>query len=180
MVKSLSRYWWLFLLRGIIAAFVGILLIAWPGLSLEILIMIYGIFALVGGIFSMILSLVGIGSNKNWWVLFLEGLLGLVIGWIVLEWPILTVYLLARIMVWWALISGTLQILVAIFARKEVKNETYMILSGVLSLIFGLLLVSQPIASIIVLSWIIGFYAMFFGILFIVFSFQIKDYAGKN
>ena len=172
--------WWLLALRGLFAILFGIVILAWPALTIEILVIIYGVFALVGGILSMIIGLFSIGKNSNWWLMFLEGVLGFIVGGIVLKWPAMSLLLLIIIIALWAIISGIAQIITAFFVRQQIKNEWLMALSGLISLLFGLLLFSWPISGIIVLSWLIGFYALLLGIFLIVFGFQIKTFLPKE
>ena len=180
MVKNLAKNWWLLALKGVFAIIFGILILAWPGLTIEVLVIIYGVFALVGGILSMIIGLFTIGKYSNWWVMFLEGVLGFIVGGIVLKWPAISLLLLVVIIGLWAIISGIIQIITAIFVRQEIKNEWLMGLSGLISLLFGLVILSWPISSIIVVSWLIGFYALLLGIFLIVFGFQIKTFLPKE
>lgn len=180
MVKNLAKMWWLLALKGVFAILFGILILAWPGLTIGVLVIIYGVFALVGGILSMIISLFSIGKYSNWWVMFLEGVLGFIVGGIVLKWPAISLLLLVIIIGIWAIISGIAQIITAFFVRQQIKNEWLMALSGLISLLFGLLLFSWPISGIIVLSWLIGFYALLLGIFLIVFGFQVKTYLAKG
>ena len=179
MVKNLAKMWWLLALRGVFAILFGIVILAWPALTIEVLVIIYGVFALVGGILSMIIGLFNIGKNSNWWVMFLEGVLGFVVGGIVLKWPAMSLLLLIIIIAFWAIISGIAQIITAFFVRQQIKNEWLMALSGLISLLFGLLLFSWPITGVVVLSWLIGFYALLLGIFLIVFGFQVKTYTSK-
>ena len=180
MVKNLAKMWWLLALRGVFAILFGIVILAWPALTIEVLVIIYGVFALVGGILSMIIGLFTIGKYSNWWVMFLEGVLGFIVGGIVLKWPAISLLLLVVIIGLWAIISGIIQIITAIFVRQEIKNEWLMGLSGLISLLFGLVILSWPISSIIVVSWLIGFYALLLGIFLIVFGFQIKTFLPKE
>lgn len=180
MVKNLAKMWWLLALKGVFAILFGILILAWPGLTIGVLVIIYGVFALVGGILSMIISLFSIGKYSNWWVMFLEGVLGFIVGGIVLKWPAISLLLLVIIIGIWVIISGIAQIITAFFVRQQIKNEWLMALSGLISLLFGLLLFSWPISGIIVLSWLIGFYALLLGIFLIVFGFQVKTYLAKG
>jgi len=172
--------WWLLALKGVFAIIFGILILAWPAITIEIVIMLYGAFALIGGVFSMIIGLFSIGKNSSWWVLFLEGILGFVVGGIILKWPLITLLFLIIIIAFWAILSGIIQIITAIFVRQQMKNEWLLGLSGLVSLFFGLILLSWPISGIIVLSWLVGFYALLIGIFLVVFGFQVKAYLPKG
>ncbi len=140
--------------------------------------MIAGIYILIEGIVTTIVGLTSIGKNSHWWVLLLEGILGLVVGWILFTQPTfitLTTALFIQIFAIWIIISGVLRIILSIFVRKTVKNEFFMILSGILAIIVGIILFSQPITGLLALVWIMGFFAIFTGILFIAFAMKLKD-----
>lgn len=177
-MKNLKKMWWLIALRGLLGILVGLVAIIWPGLTFLVFILVAGIYILIEGIVNTIVGLCSIGKNNHWGVLLLEGLLGILVGWILFTQPsfiTFTTGLFIQIVGIWLVLSGLLRILLSFFIMKTIKNEFFMILSGLLSLIVGGILFAQPVTGLVALIWIVGFFAIFTGILFIAFSMKLKE-----
>jgi uncharacterized membrane protein HdeD (DUF308 family) len=172
----LARNWWLLLLRGIIAIIFGVLTFAWPGITLLTLIIFYGAYALIDGIFSIGAAFRGGNAASRWW-LILIGILGIAAGLFTFMWPGLTALVLATLIGFWSLIHGIFEIVGAIKIRKQIDNEWWLVLSGVLSVLFGLLMLFRPGAGALALVWVIGAYAIIFGILLVAFAFRLKRHS---
>jgi uncharacterized membrane protein HdeD (DUF308 family) len=172
--RLLARNWWLFLLRGIAALIFGILSLLWPGLSLLTLILFFGAYALVDGVFALSAAIVGRASAEVRWWLVLVGLLGIGIGIATVLWPGLTALMLLYFIACWVAATGILQIIGAVELRKAIENEWWLIFDGAFSLLFGILLFVIPGAGAVALIWLIGLFAIVFGVLMIGFAFKIK------
>lgn len=176
-MKSLKKIWWLIAVRGVFAILLGLLALIWPGLTFEVLILILGLYILVEGIVATLSGLTSIGS-KHWLLLLLEGLLGIVIGWILFAKPwelLIALPLFVQIFGIWIVATGILRIIFSFEVRKSMKDELFMILSGLISMLIGFILLTQPISGILLLIWIFGFSAIFTGILFIAFAMRLKN-----
>jgi uncharacterized membrane protein HdeD (DUF308 family) len=169
---ALARNWWLLLLRGIAGVLFGLLAFVWPGITLLSLVFLYGAYALLDGIFAIIAAMRA-GTGARWW-LALIGILGIIAGILTFLWPGMTALVLAMFIGAWSLVHGILEIIGAIKIRKEIDNEWWLILSGALSALFGLVLLIMPGAGALALVWIIGAYAIVFGALLIGFAFRLK------
>src|SRR6266699_819490 len=163
--------WWSLLARGIIAVLFGLAALFWPGLTLLVLIYIFGAFALVEGIITIYLSFQVRDMQTNWWMLLLEGIAGVILGILVFIWPGITALVLLFLIAAWAVITGIIE-LVAAFT---VGMGWLLALAGVLSIVLGIILFARPVAGILSLVWLIGIYAIIWGILLIVRAFQARS-----
>jgi uncharacterized membrane protein HdeD (DUF308 family) len=179
MIDMLTRNWWVLALRGVLAIIFGILAFVWPELTLLTLIYLFGAYALVDGIFAVIAGIRSYGRNERWWALLLEGVLGIVVGVLTFVWPITTGLVLLYFIAAWAIVTGILEIVAAIQMRRAITGEWLMILSGIASIALGVLLVLFPGAGALGLTWLIGAYAVVFGILFIILAFRLRGMRGE-
>jgi len=174
MLDVLSRYWWAYVVRGILAILFGILAYAWPGITLATLIILFGAFAFVDGIFLIIKTIGNWSGRDDRWLLLLEGLLGIGIGLLAFIAPGVTTFALVFYIAVWSLATGVLEIATAIRLRKEIQGEGWMILSGIASILFALLLMVFPGAGALGLIWLIAAYAIIFGVLLILLGFKLR------
>ena len=174
MLTMLARNWWVVALRGVFAIIFGVLALIWPGLTLFVLIAMFGAYALVDGIFAVIAGIASYGRNERWWAVLLEGVAGIILGVMTFLWPGTTALVLVYFIAAWALITGVFEIAAAIRLRKEIEGEWMMVLSGILSIIFGLFLVVAPGAGALGLTLVIGAYAIVFGILLLILAFRLR------
>lgn len=176
---TLSRAWWLLLLRGIAAVAFGV--IAWvePGISLASLVLVFGAYCLADGILGVWTAASGSKDHDYWWLLLLEGLLGIAIGVLTFFAPGVTALALLFYIAIWAIATGVLEIAAAIRLRREISNEWLLLLSGFASVAFGVLLAAQPNAGALAVLWLIGSYAILFGALLLMLAFRTRKLAGK-
>jgi uncharacterized membrane protein HdeD (DUF308 family) len=175
MVHALAKNWWLLLLRGIAAIIFGVLALAWPGLTLLTLILLYGAFALADGVLAIIAAITGGAPAPRWW-LAIVGLLGIAAGLLTFLMPGLTAIVLLFFIAGWAIATGVFQIVGAIKLRKEIDNEWFLILGGIVSVLFGIAMIMAPGAGALALVWVIGIYAVIAGALLVALSFRLKKH----
>jgi uncharacterized membrane protein HdeD (DUF308 family) len=168
-VRTLAAHWWVLLLRGLIAILFGIMAFAWPGVTLAALILLWGAYALVDGIFEVIA-----GVRGKWWGLVFLGILGIAAGVLTFMWPGITAIALLWVIAVWAIVIGIMQISAAIRLRKEVEGEWLWILTGILTVILGVLLIARPGAGALSVLWLIGWFAIAWGILLCILAFKVK------
>ena len=172
----LSRNWWALALRGLAAILFGILTFAWPGITLFVLIIFFGAYMLVDGIFAIVAAVRVAREEARWWLLLLEGILGVVAGIVTFFWPGLTALALLYLIAAWAIVTGIMEVVEAIRLRQEIVGEWALILSGALSVLFGVLLVVIPArAGLLSLTWLIGIYAVAFGVLLVILAFRVRN-----
>jgi uncharacterized membrane protein HdeD (DUF308 family) len=177
LVELLARYWWVLLLRGILAILFGVLAFAWPGITLASLVIVFGAFAFVEGVFAIVGAIRG-GGAQPWWLLLLEGLVGVGIGVLTLVAPGITALALLFYIAIWAVATGVLQIAAAIALRAEIEGEWLLGLGGLASVALGALLVARPGAGALAVLWLIGAYALAFGVLLVLLSFKARGLRG--
>lgn len=175
--SMLSRNWWLLLLRGIAAILFGVLTWFMPGLSLATLVLLFGAYALVDGIFGIWSAFAGRKQNENWWLLLLWALVGIAAGILTFMAPGVTALALLFYIAAWAIVTGVLQIVAAIRLRKEIRGEWLMILAGLASVAFGVLLMAQPGVGALAVIWLIATYGMVFGVLLVILAFKARSFA---
>jgi uncharacterized membrane protein HdeD (DUF308 family) len=173
MLEKISRNWWMFAVRGVVAVIFGVLALIWPGLALQVLVLVFGAYALVDGIFAVIAGIAARGYFDRWWAVLLEGLAGILIGVLTFFWPNITALVLLYFIAAWALITGIFEIVTAIQLRRVITNEWMYILGGLLSILFGLLMFVFPGTGALSVIWLIGIYAIVFGISEIIFAFRL-------
>jgi uncharacterized membrane protein HdeD (DUF308 family) len=165
-------HWWAFALRGVAAIIFGILAFAWPGVTLAVLVLFWGAYALVDGILALVAAFRT--GHDHRWALLIEGVVGIGAGVATFLWPGLTALVLVYIIAFWALVTGVLEIMAAFRLRKVIQNEWWLVLSGALSVVFGIVLVAAPGAGALALVWVIGAYAVLFGIVLLALGFRLR------
>ena len=177
LLHGLAKHWWLLALRGLAAIVFGVLAFAWPGITILSLVMLYGAYALVDGVFSIFAAIGGGTPAPRWW-LAIVGILGILAGLIAFYNPVLVGLYLLWFIGAWAIVSGVMEIIGAIRLRKEIDNEWWLILHGVISVLFGAMLFASPLTSALALIWVIGAYAIAAGVIMIALAFKLKGHAG--
>lgn len=175
----LFRNWWVLLLRGLAAIAFGVLIWLQPGISLAALVLLFGAYTMVDGILGVWTAIAGRKEHESWWALLLEGLLGIGVGILTFLAPGITALVLLFYIAIWAIATGVLEIVAAIRLRKEIKGEWWLILSGLASGVFGVLLVAQPGVGALAVLWLIATYAIVFGVLLVVLAFRARSFLGE-
>lgn len=174
LATALARNWWVLLLRGIVAIIFAVLTWMQPAISLAALVLVFGIYVLADGVLGIWAAFSGRRENRHWWVLLLWGLVSVAVGVLTFVNPAITGLVLLMYIAAWAIITGVLQIVAAIRLRKEIQGEWLMGLSGLLSIVFGGLLVARPGAGALAVAWIIAAYAFIFGVLLVLLAFKVR------
>ncbi len=177
-VDTLKLNWWLLALRGLVAVLFGVLAFIWPGVTLLTLVWLFGAFALVNGLLSLVLAAKAPKGYPRLGSLILGGLLGILAGLLAFVMPGITALGLLILIAAWALVTGILEIIAAIRLRKIITNEWLLILAGIASVAFGVILLLRPAAGALALIWWIGAWALIFGILMIVLAFRMRNWKG--
>lgn len=175
---DLTRNWWVLVVRGVLSILFGLLAFFMPGITLAALVIVFGAWAFVDGIFALVSAVAGQGSQP-WWALVIKGIAGIAAGVVTLLWPGITAISLLLVIAAWALVSGAFEIAAAIRLRKQIEGEWLLGLAGALSILFGALLLMNPGAGALTVLWLIGAYAIVFGIMFIVLGFKLRKSHGR-
>jgi uncharacterized membrane protein HdeD (DUF308 family) len=176
----MAKYWWALALRGLAAVIFGVLAIVWPQITITVLVLLFGAFVFVDGLFAIIAAFTQRGGHDQWWLLLLEGLAGIGIGILTFFFPNATALVLVLFIAAWAIFTGILEIIAAIRLRKEIEGELFLGLAGVLSLIFGVLAFFFPESGATAIVWLIGAYAILFGIVMIILAFRLRSWRNAH
>jgi uncharacterized membrane protein HdeD (DUF308 family) len=177
MVNTLAQNWWTLVLRGVAAVIFGILAYVWPGITFTVLVLFFGAYALWDGVFALIAAFRTQAERR--WPLVLEGLVGIAAGVLTFIWPGAATLALLLIIGAWAFVTGIFEIVAAIRLREEIEGEWLLLISGLLSVLFGIALAIWPAAGLVAVTWLIGAYSIVFGILLIVLGFRLRNW-GKQ
>ena len=170
-----AGHWWALALRGVIAILFGLAALVRPDIALEALILLFGAYALVDGAFAIVGVFGGTRSGTPRWLLLLEGVVSILAGIFAFVYPGLTAFALLYLVAAWAIVTGLAQIATAIRLRQEITGEWALIIGGILTVIFGLLLAVLPGVGILSLIWLIGAYAVVFGVLMLITAFMVRS-----
>jgi uncharacterized membrane protein HdeD (DUF308 family) len=173
MLHMLARNWWAVALRGIVGVLFGMLTIFIPGVTLVTLVLLFGAYALMDGIFNVIAAF---RSVSHHWAFLIEGLIGIVAGVVTFAWPAMTAIILLYLIAFWAILTGVFEIAAGVRLRSAIANEWALILMGVLSLLFGIFIAFAPGAGALAIVLWIGVYALIFGIFLLVLAFRLRGF----
>jgi uncharacterized membrane protein HdeD (DUF308 family) len=174
-LPSETGHWWALAIRGAIAIIFGLAALLRPDIALDALILLFGAYALVDGVFAIVGVFGGTRGGTPRWLLLIEGIAGILAGLIAFVLPGLTAVVLLYLIAAWAVVTGIFEIATAIRLRQEIRGEWALIIGGALSVLFGVILaVIGPVAGLLSLIWLIGIYAVAFGILMLITAFQVR------
>ena len=177
MVHILARNWWALLIRGIAAVVFGVLAFAWPGATIAALVIVFGAYAFVDGVFSITAAIRAAQAHERWWPFLLEGIVGIAIAAVAYFEPHATAAVLYYTIAAWAFLTGIFEIVAAIQLRKQIASELTLMLGGVFSLLFAALMIWVPMVAVVAIVWVIGAYALMFGFVMIALSLRLRKHA---
>lgn len=178
MLETLARNWWAIVLRGVFAVLFGLGAFFWPGITLAVLVLLYGAYLFADGILAVVWALMGRRAGAFPWGVFLAGLASIIAGVLTFLMPGLTALVLLYLIAAWAIVRGIFEIIAAFHLRRELTNEWLLALNGVLSVLFGILLIAAPGAGALAVLWIIGTFAIIVGVVMIMLGFRLKGLQG--
>ena len=173
MLHSLAANWWALALRGLVAVLFGLLTFFLPGITLVTLVLLFGAYVLVDGVFN-VFAFFRVASHH--WALLIEGLVGIIAGAVTFAWPGITAIVLVYLIAFWAILTGILEIVAGVRLRKVITNEWLLLLMGFLSLLFGVVILFAPgVGALAIVFWI-GAYAVVFGIFLLALAFRLRGH----
>lgn len=176
MLRLLSRRWWVFVVRGVLAVVFGVIALVWPETTIQVLVILFGIYAVLDGLFALVTALTSRRRRGGWWLLLVEAVAGIGAGVLAFVWPQVTAVALLYLIAGWAILTGLLELLAALQLRREIEGEWALVLAGVVSIILGLLLALRPGSGLIAVVWFIGAYALVFGVLLTVLGLRLRGF----
>jgi uncharacterized membrane protein HdeD (DUF308 family) len=174
MFTFLSKYWWTLVVRGVVAILLGIFVFVRPVQTVATLVLVFGAVALVDGAFAIAAAIAGRRLTPDWWVLLLQGLLGIGIGVLTLMNPAVTAVALLIYIAVWAIGLGVLQVVAAVRLRHDISGEWWLALSGIAGVAFGILLLLRPAEGALTGIWLIGAFALVWGVTLAISGFDIN------
>ena len=174
LIEALKRHWWIPVIRGIAAIVFGIIAFVYPGLTIATLVLFFGAWVLIDGIFRIVGAIGHRASDSDWGWQLVIGLLGIVVGLLTFHAPQITALALVIYIAAWALMIGASEIAAAVRLRREIKGEWFLILMGLASIVFAVLLLWNPVAGAAAVIWLIAWYAVVLGVLAIFFGFRLR------
>jgi uncharacterized membrane protein HdeD (DUF308 family) len=175
LIETLKRHWWVPVIRGIVAIVFGIIAFTHPGLAATTLVLFFGAWVLIDGIFRVVGAIGHRASDPDWGWHLVIGLLGIIVGFLTFHAPGITALALVIYIAAWALMIGASEIAIAIKMRREIKGEWFLILMGLASIVFAVLLLWNPIAGAAAVIWLIAWYAVVMGVLAIFFGCRLRS-----
>ena len=169
-----SGNWWALAVRGIAAVLFGLAALIWPGLTLAVLIVLFGAYVLVDGGFAIVAGFRSADGTRRA-LLLAEGILGILAGLIALLWPGVAAIFLLYVVAFWAILGGLLRIVSAVLLRKKIENEWTMAASGVLSIVLGVILAVFPGIGLLSYAWLIGVVSLAVGATLIALAFKVRS-----
>jgi len=163
------------LIRGIVSIVIGILAIAWPGMTIAVLVGIFGVYAIIDGITNLFIGFSRARADDRSWAHVAQGLVGIGAGVLAFVWPGVTALALVFFIAAWAVVTGVFEIVAAIRLRKVIKGEWLLALSGALSVAFGLFVFAFPGAGAVGIAFVLGTYAVAAGLILVMLGLRIRS-----
>jgi uncharacterized membrane protein HdeD (DUF308 family) len=174
MIETLKRHWWVPVIRGIAAIVFGVIAFTHPVMAIATLVLLFGAWVLIDGIFRIVAAIRHRGSDPDWAWQLVIGIIGIIVGLLTFHAPQVTALALVIYIAAWALMIGASEIVMAVKLRHEIKGEWLLILMGLASIVFAVLLLWNPVAGAAAVIWLIAWYAVVLGILAIFFGFRLR------
>lgn len=174
MSTLLAENWWALAIRGVAAILLGLIALFVPGATMLSLALLFAAYLLVDGVFGIVAAVRAARADQRWGMLLFEGLLDIVMGAVAFLFPVSAVLAFVLVTAAWALITGALMTGSAFKLTRE-HGRWWMLLSGIVSILFGIALVISPLIGAVVLTWWLGGYAIAFGVLLLVLAFRLRS-----
>jgi uncharacterized membrane protein HdeD (DUF308 family) len=175
MLDVLTQKWWAVALRGIVAIVFGIVALVFPGVTLVSLALVFGAYAFVDGVFAIVSAFGHRGREAVWYVL--DGVLGIAVGVATFFFPSITAQALVFLVGLWAILTGIFEVVAGF--ELPVSRDWLLALAGVLSIVFGVLVFANPGSGAVAVVWLIGIYALVFGVTMLVFGIRLRGLRSK-
>ncbi len=172
----LARHWWALVIRGLVGVAVGVLTFIWPTITFIALVFLFAGYALVDGVLNLVAAVRAAQAHEHWMVLTIEGVVGIGAAIVTVLWPGITALALVLVIGAWAIVTGALEVSAAVKLRRYIDGEWLLALSGILSMIFGILIMIAPLAGALVIALWVGAYAFVSGAILIALGFRLRSW----
>lgn len=176
-----NQMWGLVVTQGVVAILFGIAALFWPGATLAIIVILFGVFVLVWGIVEFIHSLLSMGRVSTWWLELIFSLLIIGLGVFLLRNTLISIGLFILLVGFTFIIRGGVDLLKAFLSKEQDVKDTRLlhVIGGLLGIIAGIIVLSQPAASGVAIVWIIGLYSVLQGAMVIAIAMKLRPAVGK-
>lgn len=176
MLDYFARYWWTVALRGAFAVLFGVVALIWPDVTVTALVLLFGFYTLVDGLLALGAALAGgrAASGRRGWLLF-EGVAGVAVGVLTFVWPGITALALLYLIAAWAILTGAVEVFIAVVLRRELHGEWLLAAGGVVSVLFGLYVAVRPGDGAVAIAWLIGLFAIVFGAALVALGLRLRQ-----
>ncbi len=174
MFEFWSRYWWVPVVRGLVAIALGVFALVWPIATITALVLVFGAVALADGILAIGAGIAARRGTSDWWVLLVQGFVGIAIGALTVLYPSVTALALLVLMAVWAIGLGGLQVVASLKLRRVVSGGWWLAVGGIVGIAFGILLLSNPVAGGLAVVWLIGTFALLWGAMLVIGGFDLR------
>jgi uncharacterized membrane protein HdeD (DUF308 family) len=165
----------LLIIRGLVGVAIGILAVSWPGITIAVLVGVFGLYAILDGLTNLVLGLMRTRGQDRSWAHAVQGVIGIAAGVLTFLWPGVTALALVLFIGAWAIMTGVFEIIAAIRLRRYISGEWLLALSGVMSLAFGVLVFAFPGAGAVSIAWLLGIYAAAGGLVLIMLGLRLRS-----
>jgi uncharacterized membrane protein HdeD (DUF308 family) len=176
MLNMVSRKWWVLVLRGGLAILLGILAFIWPAHTVRALFILVGLFLILDGVITAGSSISHRRGVSAWWFFLVEGIVGFLVGLFALLRPETAAVVLVFLVGVWALVTGIMEVLAGLRLRASLPGEWLLVAGGVLSVLFGLIMIFIPSTAVIALLWLVAVYFILFGAVLVILGFRLRPY----
>jgi uncharacterized membrane protein HdeD (DUF308 family) len=173
---SLAKNWWSLVIRGLLAIIIGIVTFFWPGITLFALVFLFAGYALVDGVVNLVGAVHAIANHERWGALLFEGVIGISAAVITVLWPGITTLSLVLVIAAWAIVTGIAEIVAAVRLRRHISGEWLLLLGGIASIVFGVLVAMVPAVGALVIALWFGAYAVVFGVILVALGFRLHSW----
>jgi uncharacterized membrane protein HdeD (DUF308 family) len=179
LVAVLARNWWAIAIRGVLGILFGLVALFLPGATMLSLVLLFAAYIFVDGVFGIIAAVGAARQHQRWGLLVLEGVINIAAAVIAVVWPGITVLVFVLLVAVWALLSGVMMIWAA-FRLEFADGRGWLVFGGMVSVIYGVLLIVAPMIGALVLTWWLGAYALVFGVSLLVLAFRLRVRQGGS
>ncbi len=179
MIDMLARNWWAIGIRGVVGILFGLVALFLPGATMLSLVLLFAAYLFVDGVFGIVSAVRAARAQERWGLLVLEGLVDIAVAVVAVLWPGITVVAFVFLVAFWAIFTGILE-LAAAFRLDFIDGRGWLIFGGIVSVLYGVLLIVAPMIGAVVLTWWLGAYALVFGVALVVLAFKLHARMDKH
>lgn len=179
MIAVLAKNWWAIGIRGALGILFGLIALFLPGATMLSLVLVFAAYAFADGVFGIVSAVRAARAHERWGYLLLEGLVNIAVAAVAVLWPGITVVAFVFLVAFWAILTGVLE-LAAAFRLELIDGRGWLIFGGVVSVLYGALLIVTPMIGAVVLTWWLGAYALVFGVTLVVLAFKLHARLEKH